>query len=109
MRVRMSLMAGLLLAVALAGCSRGVDGTYSCKGIPDITSLTLESDGSYTSSGSILGHATHGKGRYTLDPRHLTLDGSYRVDGLTEVETTKVEFDRLQNGQLKSLLTSCTK
>jgi hypothetical protein len=97
------------MVVALAGCSKGVAGTYSCTGMPDITSLTLESDGTYSSSGNILGHATSGSGKYTLDPHHLTIDGSYRVDGLTEVEETKVEFDRMQNGQLKSLLTSCAK
>jgi hypothetical protein len=93
----------------LAGCGTGVTGSYSCAGMPDIATLTLETDGSYTSNGSILGHATPGTGKYTLDPGHVTLAGSYRVEGLTQVEANKVVFDRQSNGELKSLLTTCTK
>ena len=104
----MMLAAGLM-AVTFSACSKGLSGTYSCTGMPDITMLTLDGDGGYTSSGNILGHATSGTGKYTGDPRHVTIDGSYRVEGLTEVQATRVEFDRAKNGQLKSLLTTCTK
>jgi hypothetical protein len=104
---------GLVLAVTLSlvasGCSKGVSGSYVCTGIPDITSLTLEAGGSYTSNGNILGHATPGSGTYTFDAHRLTLEGSYGVDGLTLTEPNKVIFDRQTNGDLKSLLSSCKK
>lgn len=96
-------------SLMLAGCSRGLAGSYSCTGMPDIASLTLSSDGSYTSSGSILDHATTGSGTYKVDPRHVTLKGSYKVAGLTQSEPNLVVFDRQKNGVLKSMLTTCKK
>jgi hypothetical protein len=95
------------LLLALSGCSKGLAGSYVCTGMPDITALTLDSDGRYTSNGSILGHATPGTGQYTADPGHVTLTGSYSVEGLTKVEANKVVFDRQRNGDLESLLTTC--
>jgi hypothetical protein len=94
---------------ALAGCSRGVTGTYECVGMPDIQSLTLEAGGRYTSKGEIMGHVTSGSGTYKVDAGHVTLEGSYSVEGLTQAEPNKVIFDRLNKGQLKSLLTTCKK
>ncbi len=102
------ILAGAWL-LALAACSKGLTGTYACTGIPDISALTLESNGSYTSNGNILGHATPGSGKYKSDARHVTLEGSYRVEGLTVIEPNKVIFDRQSNGDLKSPLTTCEK
>ena len=102
------ILAGALL-LALSGCAKGLAGSYDCTGIPDINSLTLGSDGSYTSTGNIIGHATAGSGRYTSDARQVTLNGSYKVEGLTIAEPSEVIFDREKNGDLKSLLTTCKK
>ena len=98
-----------LTLVVLSGCNRGLTGSYSCTGMPDIISLTLASDGSYTSSGSILGHATTGSGKYKVEPTRVTLQGSYTTEGLTQAEPNMVIFDREKNGVLKSLLTTCKK
>jgi hypothetical protein len=102
------ILAGVLLLL-LPACAKHVVGTYACSGIPDIDTLILESDGSYTSTGNILGHATPGSGRYKSDGRQVTLEGSYKVEGLTVIEPNKVIFDRQGNGDLKSLLTLCKK
>jgi hypothetical protein len=103
-----AILAGALLLV-LAACSKGLAGSYRCAGIPDITTLTLEGDGRYTSTGNILGHAISGAGRYKADARRVRLEGSYKVEGLTLTEPSEVVFDRKRNGDLKSLLTSCKK
>src|SRR5579872_3526929 len=108
MRNAKAILAGALL-LALPGCSKGLAGTYACTGMPDINSLTLESDGSYTSTGSISGHATPGTGKYIANAQQVTIEGTFRVEGLTIVEPTKVIFDRQGNGELKSLLTTCRK
>jgi hypothetical protein len=102
-------MFAVILLLALSGCSKGLVGTYRCTGIPDLNALTLESDGSYTSTGDILGHATSGSGKYKADGRRVTLKGSYRVEGLTLNEPNDVVLDRQRNGDLKSLLTTCKK
>jgi hypothetical protein len=106
---KMTVLLAIGLAVMASGCRKGVTGTYHCTGMPDIATLTLESDGSYTSDGDILGHATPGSGKYIADAGHVTLEGSYRVEGLTQVEANMVVFDRQKNGDLKSLLTTCKK
>ena len=108
MRNVRAIVAGALL-VTLPGCSRGLAGAYVCTGMPDINSLTLESDGTYTATGSISGHATPGAGKYTSNAQQVTIEGTFRVEGLTIVEPTKVIFDRRGNGELKSLLTTCRK
>jgi hypothetical protein len=97
------------VAVMASGCRKGVEGSYRCIGMPDISTLSLESDGSYTSNGNILGHATPGSGKYIVNGGQVTLEGSYRVEGLTQIETNMVVFDRQKNGDLKSLLTTCKK
>lgn len=106
-RARLTLAGAMLLA--LAGCSKGLHGSYKCTGIPDITELTLASDGTYTSNGSISGHATPGLGRFTAEAGRVTLKGSYKVEGLTVTEPNEVIFDREKNGDLKSLFTTCRK
>ena len=106
-KTRMILIGGAVLL--LSACSKHVVGSYACTGIPDINTLTLESDGSYTSGGNIMGHATAGTGRYKSDAHQVTLEGSYTVEGLTVTEPDKVIFDRLGNGDLKSILTTCRK
>ena len=103
----MILAAAVLLA--LSGCSRGLVGSYRCTGIPDIQTLTLESDGSYTARGDILGHVTSGSGKYVSTGQQVILEGSYQVEGLTLTEPSKVILDREKNGDLKSLLTTCKK
>ena len=102
------MLAGVLV-LALPACSNGLTGTYRCTGIPDLKTLTLESDGRYSSTGDIMGHATAGSGTYKADAHHVTLTGSYRVEGLTVNEPSEVVLDRQGNGQLKSLLTTCRK
>jgi hypothetical protein len=102
------MLAGMLV-LALPACSKGLTGSYRCTGIPDLKTLTLDSDGSYTSTGDIMGHATSGLGKYKADARHVTLTGSYKVEGLTLNEPSEVVLDRQGNGQLKSLLTTCRK
>jgi hypothetical protein len=104
---RASLILAAAALLALAACSKGLHGAYACTGIPDINALTLKSDGSYTSNGNILGHATPGSGKFTYDARQVTLEGSYKVEGLTVTEPNKVIFDRQRNGDLKSLFTVC--
>jgi hypothetical protein len=106
-KARMTLAVTAILL--LSACSKHVVGTYACSGIPDINTLILESDGSYTSGGNILGHATAGVGRYKSDVHQVTLEGSYTVEGLTVSEPDKVILDRLSNGDLKSPLTLCKK
>jgi hypothetical protein len=95
--------------MALSGCSKGLVGSYACTGMPDITTLNLASDGTYTSGGMISGHATPGSGKYTSTATQVTLEGTFTVEGLTVVEPNKVIFDRRGNGELKSLLTTCKK
>ena len=102
------ILVGAVLLV-LSACSKGLEGTYACSGMPDITTLTLEGDGTYTSLGNISGHATPGTGKYTANAQQVTLNGSFKVEGLTIAEPTKVIFDRRPGGELKSLLTSCRK
>ena len=108
MRKTATVMAGFILMV-LPACHKGVTGTYRCTGMPDITALTLDSDGTYTSRGSILDHATTGSGKYKADATRVILQGSYTVAGLTRAEPTTIIFDREKNGDLKSLLTACKK
>jgi hypothetical protein len=103
-----AILAGSLLLI-LPGCSKGLAGTYACTGMSDINALTLESNGTYASTGSISGHATPGAGKYTANAQQVTIEGTFRVEGLTIAEPTKVIFDRRSNGELKSLLTSCKK
>lgn len=106
-RTRLILAGAMLLA--FAACSKGLHGSYKCTGIPDITELTLKSDGSYRSNGSISGHATPGSGRFKADANQITLKGSYQVEGLTVTEPNEVIFDREKNGDLNSLLSTCRK
>jgi hypothetical protein len=96
-----------MLTLTISGCAQNVTGKYHCTGLPDMKTMELRADGSYTSAGSILGHAVTGVGKYTTAGKKVTLDGVNTTEGLTETTKSAVELERQSNGNLTADIYTC--
>ncbi len=113
LRLALPLLA-LAVPLALAGCGSGpVAGTYKCNGIPGSDTLILGSDGTAIQQGLEFGHVMVGTGTYTADSdkvsviiTSLTSDGS-KTD--IPQDRTKTLFERQSSGDLKWILSTCSK
>jgi hypothetical protein len=64
--------------LVLAGCSKGVKGTYACSGGIVLKSITLDSDNKALVTGNVLGSIQQKVGTYSVngDVVTITVDGS---------------------------------
>ena len=80
----------LVLAILLTGCSKGVKGTYACKGGMFLKSVTLGSDDQALVTGNVFGMIQQKTGTYKVDGdstrfafKDKTLDGGPMVGTCT--------------------------
>jgi hypothetical protein len=102
------LLAVAMLALTVGACgNKGVEGKYTCNGIPGKDKLELAADGTYQSTGAIMSAPTSASGRYTVDDAHVTLKGTEVVPSISHYSGDNMVFDRRDNGDLKWILAFC--
>lgn len=91
---------GTVLLLLLAGCSKGVKGTYNCKGGIFLQSITLDSSDKALITGNVFGSIQQKAGTYKVDGDTVTITADGRPIPFT------IKGKALDGGELGGVCTA---